>query len=348
METFWFVAVGLMLAIYVVLDGFVFGAGIIYQLVAKTDVERRLVLNSFGPVWHGNEVYLIAAGGLLFFAFPKVYAAGFSGFYLALIIVLWLFMLRGVSIKVRSHLENHLWRTFWDGVFPFASLLLAIVFGATLGNLIRGVPLDEDGYFFTALWTTLTPGPEPGILDWYTVLMGLVGATILTVHGANYLAVKTEGELCRRACRIADVGSWAVVPLTFLAILAIPFVQPALRLNYQANPMGYLVPVVGASALAAMVYFRQKRRDLPAFWASSLFILALLGSVGWGLYPNLLIASKDPAYSLTAFNSATSAYGLRVGLVWFTIGISLVIIYTVYGYRAFWGKVPTHHIDPGY
>ena len=252
MEVFWYGAVGLFLVMYIILDGFVFGAGIIYWFVGRTDVERRVVLHTFGPVWHGNEVYLLAGGGLLFFAFPKAYAAGFSGFYLALMLVLWLLMLRGISIKVRSYYPNPLWRTFWDGVFPCASLLLAIVFGAALGNLIRGVPLNAEGYFFTAFWTTFTTGPNPGILDWYTVLMGIVGGSVLTVHGANYLTVKTQKEIRRRAHRIAEVGGWLVGPLTVVAILAIPIVQPALRLNFDANVVGYAFP---ALALASLVWY---------------------------------------------------------------------------------------------
>ena len=157
-------------------------------------------------------MFLLAGGGLLFFAFPRAYSAGFSGFYLALMIVLWLLMIRGISIKVRSYWPHALWRSFWDALFPGASLLLAIVFGAALGNLLRGVPLNADGYFFTAFWTNFSPGPNPGILDWYTVLMGVVGASILTLHGAHYLALKTEGEIFTRAQRIAGVAGWLVGP----------------------------------------------------------------------------------------------------------------------------------------
>jgi len=338
-EVFWYGAVGLFLVMYVILDGFVFGAGIIYWFVARTDVERRVVLNSFGPVWHGNEVYLVTGGGLLFFAFPKAYAAGFSGFYLALMIVLWLLMLRGISIKVRSYLPNPLWRTFWDAIFPCSSLLLSIVFGAALGNLIRGVPLNAEGYFFTAFWTTFMTGPNPGILDWYTVLMGIVGATILTVHGAHYLAVKTQGEIYRRAHRIAEVGGWFVGPLTVVAILAIPIVQPALRHNYDANAVGYFFPALALAALVGMVWNRWKQMDFLAFLASSVYIGSLLSSVAWGLFPNILIATQDPAFNLTIYNASTSPYSMQVGLIWFSLGISLVLIYTVYAYWSFWGRV---------
>ncbi len=162
METFWYVTLTFMLAMYVVLDGFDFGVGIVYLLAARTERDRRDALASIGPVWTGNEVWLISAGGLLFFAFPKAYAAGFSGFYLALIIVLWLLIFRGLGLELRSHLDHPLWRRFWDLAVAVASLLLAVVFGAALGNLIRGVPLNADGYFFVALWTDLGYGTRAG------------------------------------------------------------------------------------------------------------------------------------------------------------------------------------------
>ena len=347
-EVLWFVIVALMFAVYVVLDGFDFGTGIIYLFVARTDAERRLVLKAIGPVWKGNEVWLVAGGGLLFLAFPKAFAAGFSGFYLALILVLWFLIMRGLSIALRSHLHNPLWRAFWDAIFAVASLLLAVVFGAALGNVIRGVPLTVDGYFFTAFWTTFAPGLEPGILDWFTVLTGVLTAVILTVHGANYLTIKTDEAVHSRASRIADAGAWLVVPLAIVAILALPFVQPALRHSYDAHPVGYVLPRIAAVALLTTQYLRWRRRDGAAFFSWSLFILGMLGSVAWGLFPNLLIAARDPAYSLTIYNTAASPYGLRVGLVWFSIGISLVIVYTIFVYRGFRGKVERFPVEEGH
>jgi cytochrome d ubiquinol oxidase subunit II len=339
METFWFVAVALMLAVYIVLDGFDFGTGIIYMFVAQTDEERRLTLNAIGPVWNGNEVWLIAGGGLLFFAFPKAFASGFSGFYLALILVLWLLILRGIAIELRSHLDHPLWRPIWDVTFSIASLLLAFVFGTTIGNLTRGVPLNAEGYFFIPYWTSFLPGPEPGVLDLYTVFKGVLGAAILTVHGATYIAMKTEGEIYRRACRVAKVGGWILVPLVLINVLTLSSVQPILSANYSAYPIGYAIPLAAAVALGSMLYFRQIGRDAAAFFASCLFILAGIGITAWGYYPNLLISTTDPSHNLTIYNSATSAYGLQVGLIWFGIGFPLVLAYTIFMYRSFWGKV---------
>ena len=347
METLWFAIVALMLAVYVVLDGFDFGTGIAYLFVARTDAERRTVLHAIEPIWDGNEVWLIAGGGLLFLAFPRAYAAGFSGFYLALIMVLWLLILRGVSLGLRSHLESPLWREFWDKVFALASLLLAVVFGAALGNLIRGVPLNAEGYFFTAFWTDFRPGPAPGILDWYTVLMGVEGAAVLTVHGANYLAMKTADEVQRRARDVAELGLWVMAVLTAASLLAIPVVQPGLRRNYDAHPIGYLLPLIAVGALAGLFYCRRRLHDTAAFLASSLLILGLLGSTAWGLFPNLLISTVDPAYSLTVANAAASPAGLRTAFVWFLVGFSLVVAYSLYIYRAFWGKVEAPSGDYG-
>lgn len=338
-DTLWFVIVVTMFAVYAVLDGFDFGTGIIYLFVARTDTERQLVLKAIGPVWKGNEVWLVASGGLLFLAFPKAFAAGFSGFYLALNLVLWFLIMRGLSIALRSHLHNPLWRTFWDAIFAVTSLLLAVVFGAALGNIIRGVPLAPDGYFFAALWTTFMPGPTPGILDWFTVLIGALTVAILAVHGANYLTIKTDAAVRSRASRIAGAGTWAVVLLAIVAIPALPFVQPALQHRYDAHPVGCVLPLIAAGALVTAWYFRRRRRDGAVFFSWSLFILGILGSVAWGLFPNLLIATEDPTYSLTIYNSAASSYGLGVGLAWFSLGISLVIAYTIWVYVSFRGKV---------
>src|SRR6266487_2028263 len=183
MVTLWFCLVALMIAVYVLLDGFELGAGAIHLFVAKTDEERRQVLASIGPVWDGNEVWLLASGGTLFFAFPTLYAAGFSGFYLPLMMVLWLLILRGCSIEFRNHIDNEVWRPFWDGVFCLSSTLLAIFFGAALGNVVRGVPLDQTGRFFEPLWVDFRPGPNAGILDWYTVLVGVAAYAALAMHG---------------------------------------------------------------------------------------------------------------------------------------------------------------------
>ncbi|SPE41980.1 Cytochrome d ubiquinol oxidase, subunit II (fragment) [Candidatus Sulfopaludibacter sp. SbA3] len=194
METLWFCLVAAMIAVYVILDGFDLGAGIVHLVVARTDAERRAVLASIGPVWDGNEVWLLAGGGTLYFAFPALYASSFSGFYLPLMMVLWLLILRGIAIEFRNHVRSLVWQPLWDAVFAGASALLAIFFGAALGNVVRGVPLNSAGEFFLPLWTNFAPGQDAGILDWYTVLIGVAALVALTVHGALWVALKTEGD----------------------------------------------------------------------------------------------------------------------------------------------------------
>jgi cytochrome d ubiquinol oxidase subunit II len=339
MDTAWYVIVTFMLAMYVALDGFDFGIGTISLLVARTDTERRMALAAIGPVWNGNEVWLIASGGLLFFAFPKAYAAGFSGFYLALILVLWLLMFRGLALELRGQLAQPLWRQFWDVAFAGSSAGLALVFGAALGNLIRGVPVNQEGYFFVALWTDFMTGPQPGILDWFTVLTALASAAILAWHGANYLAMKCEGPLRARASRLSQSAGWAAAGLSALVVGAIMIVQPGLRDNYLAHPLGHLFPFLGFLAFGVWWRCRRREQDLGAFAASSLLILAMLASAAWGCYPNLLISSLAPEYSLTIANASAGTYGMQAGLAWFLAGLAFVFAYTVIVHRAFWGKV---------
>jgi cytochrome d ubiquinol oxidase subunit II len=341
METFWYGAVALMLAMYIVLDGYDFGVGIVYPFVTRTEADRRETFAAIGPVWSGNEVWLIGGGALLFFAFPKAYAAGFSGFYLALVIVLWLLIVRGLAIELRSHLDHPLWKQGWDWAFAAASLLLAFVFGAALGNLIRGVPINGDGYFFVALWTDFLTEPKPGILDWFTILTGLASVTILAMHGLNYLAMKCEGELHRRASAGAERAWWAAAGSTVLMFVAVMFVQPSLGLDLAGNPFEYLVPLTGVVSLGGILLFRRQRRDVAAFFASSLFIFSMLTNVALGMYPHILVSTVDPAFSLTAFNAGTDAYGMAVGLWWFLIAFVLLVVYQMYAHRAFWGKVPS-------
>ena len=188
---------------YVVLDGFDFGAGALHLFVARTDAERRQVLAAIGPFWDGNEVWLLAAGGALFVGFPRILASGISGFYFAIFLVLWCLILRGISIELRSHVKDTVWRKTWDMGFGVASVLLPVFFGAALGNLIRGVPLNKEGWFELALFTDFTATPPVGILDWYTVLVGVFALAALVAHGGTYLSWKTDGAVQERSRRAA-------------------------------------------------------------------------------------------------------------------------------------------------
>jgi cytochrome bd ubiquinol oxidase subunit II len=339
METVWFIIVSVMLAAYVVLDGFDLGAGIIYLMVGKTGDDRRRVLRSIGPVWDGNEVWLLAAGGTLYFAFPQLYASAFSGFYLPLMIVLWLLMLRGIGIELRAHMNNPVWQGFFDVIFSISSGLLAVFFGAALGNVVRGVPLGPDGYFFEALWTNFRVGPNPGILDWYTVIAGLVALVTLTGHGALYVTLKTDGELGSRARRVATFVWPLQLGLTLISLVATWFVRPSIKENYLSYPIGFLIPVIVFGSLILMLAWTRKGKELPAFLASCAYIAAMLVGAVYALYPVVLPASTDAAYNLTIHNAAAGHHGLTVGLVWWTIGMILALAYFVYVYRMFRGKV---------
>src|SRR5438132_9180409 len=247
METVWFTIVWGMLAVYTVLDGFDFGVGILHRLVARTDDERRTVFAAIGPVWDGNEVWLIAAAAVLFLAFPRVYSAAFSGFYLALMIVLWLLILRGIAIESRSRQENPLWREFWDTIFALASGLLALVLGVSLGNVVRGVPVDGTGLFFIPLFTDFQPAAHPGIFDWYTALVGAFTLCALAGHGALYLVWKTTGPVQARSRALARKAWLAVLPLWALVTLATAWIQPAVYTTFFTRPwsLGFVLLMLG-------------------------------------------------------------------------------------------------------
>ena len=340
METVWFIIVAVMITAYVVLDGFDLGAGIIYLVAAKTDNERRAVLRAIGPVWDGNEVWLLAAGGTLYFAFPQLYASSFSGFYLPLMMVLWLLMLRAIGIEFRLHVPAPVWKNFFDAIFFLSSALLAIFFGAALGNVIRGVPLNAEGYFFEPLWTNFHITHNPGILDWYTVLAGVVALSALTCHGALYLAIKSEGALYLRAQGLA-VMTWPVLFfLTIVSLVATYFVRPTLMHNYVAHPIGYVIPVIVFAALAIMIWAAPKGKVKVAFVASGLYIAGMLVGAAFALYPVVLPASTGPEFSLTIYNTAAAHHGLAVGFAWWILGAALAIAYFFFIYRMFKGKVP--------
>jgi cytochrome d ubiquinol oxidase subunit II len=339
METLWFVLVAFMLTAYVVLDGFDLGAGLIGPFVADTYEERRLVLRTIGPVWSGNEVWLIAAAGALYFAFPRLYASSFSGFYLSLMIVLWLLMLRGMGVELRSHVNDALWWSACDFVFAVSSLLLSFFYGVAIGNVLRGVPLDPEGYFFEPLWTDFRVGTETGILDWYTLLTGLVALAMFAAHGAHYVAVKTLGEVQTRARLAAGWACAGLAPLTAAAFVATLVARPQVFDRFVEYPWGWSIPAVVVGALAAMMVYRSKERDLAAFLGSAVYIVAMMAAAAFAVYPALLPASTGSGYSLTIHNSHAGAYSLKVGLAWWLIGTALAVSYFAFLYRSFRGKV---------
>lgn len=348
MGTIWFCLVAVMLAAYVVLDGFDIGAGIIHLFVSRTDDERRLVIRSIGPVWDGNEVWLLAGGGTLYFAFPALYASSFSGFYLPLMMVLWLLILRGTSVEFRSHVVSEIWASFWDGVFAVSGISLAVFYGAALGNVVRGVPLDSSGHFFVPLWTNFLPGPNPGVLDWYTILVGVTALGALALHGALWVSLKTEGAVNERSRNAARAMWWAVALLTIAITVATFQVRPSLFANFTLRPWGFIFPVLAIGGLLGMIWCLQTRKEWISFVSSCLYLLGMLTSVAFSLYPRVLPASTNPAFGLTVENAKAPVHGLQVGMIWWLIGMALVAAYATYSYRSFAGKVKVPSAEQSY
>ncbi len=348
MEMLWFWLVSVMFAIYVVMDGFDFGAGILHLVVAKTNEERREVLGAIGPLWDGNEVWLLAGGGSLFLAFPKVLAAGFSGFYLAMWLVVWCLMLRGISIEFRSHVQDGLWRHFWDTTFSVSSVLLPVLFGAALGNVLRGVPLDGSGYFGMPLWTNFRLGPQPGVLDWYTVLIGVFALVTVAAHGSVFLAWKTEGPVHDRS-RALSMNLWGLVlVLWILASVATFMVNPGLFRNLPNAPLAWVATLLFLAGLLVVFVGILRERFLMAFLGSGAFILGLLAASAACVYPVMLKSTLDPAFDLTALNASVGLHGLRTGLVWWLIGFPIAIGYIGLLFWLHRGKVKAAGEGEGY
>ena len=333
MAAFWYALVALMLTVYVVLDGFDFGAGIAHLIVAKRDDERRTVLAAIGPVWDGNEVWLVASGGTLFFAFPRAYAAAFSGFYLPLMIVLWLLVMRGLSIELRAQWDNPLWRAFFDATFAFSSTVLALVLGVALGNVVRGVPLDGTGSFAAPLFG------DGGVLDAYTILVGLFAVVTLAVHGAAYLTWKCDGELYARAHRLVRRGLPAAAILLVLVTLGTWRVQPALFSAFARCAWAWPLPLVMLGALVVAGLATRRRRDRATFLATTALLASLLLATAASLYPVILRSTVAARFDVTAPVAATGHHGLAWGLTWWLPALALAVAYFAYLFRSFAGKV---------
>ena len=308
MNVIWFWVLGGMLTAYAILDGYDLGVGALHLWVARTNEERRVALNAIGPVWNGNEVWLIAAGGMLVVSFPRVYASGFSGFYLALMIVLWLLILRGVSIEFRGQIDHPLWRSLWDAGFWFGSALLALLLGIALGNVLRGLPVGRDGTFQGTFALLLNP---------YSLLTGIMSLVVLAWHGMNYLRLKTEGSLEERAQAWSERLWLAVAVLIVIATASTFQVRPMLRANFLSYTWAWIFPLLTAGAVVAGYFCRRRDRERGAFRASTL----------------------DPAYSLTIYNAASSPLALRSALIANLFGMIGVAVYSTYVHRTFSGKV---------
>ena len=326
MTTAWFCLLALMVTLYVVLDGFDLGVGAMHLILARTDEERAQATEQIGPVWNGNEVWLIAGGGVLFMAFPAAYAAAFSGLYFGLIIVLWLLVGRGLALELRHQLESPLWKGACDVVFSLASAALALVFGVALGNVVRGVPLEPSGYFSLPLFN---------ILNGYALLIGVFGLIVLAGHGSSFLAARTTGDLGERARRWA-LRLWWPRALLFVALIGPTYVvRDEMFTNLTDHPWTLVFPLIAVGALAAQLLYQRRGDWLRGFFASGTFIVGLLTTMAAGLYPYILPAHDGSPNGLTIDNAAAGSHALKIGLIWWPIGVGLAVVYFTFAYRMF-------------
>lgn len=324
MATVWFVLLALLITTYVVLDGFDLGAGALHFALGRTPQERERIGQAIGPVWNANEVWVIVAGGVLFMAFPKVYAGGFSGLYFGLIIVLWLLIGRGLALELRHQIEHPLWHQACDAVFCLASATLAFVLGVALGNVVRGVPLGSDGYFQLTLFQTL---------NWYALLVGAFALVVICAQGASFLAVRAGGDLGARA-RI-----WArrLVPLEIAGLVVM--IGPTYAVRHRMvtvfgdHPWALIFPLLVLAALCVVVVSQARGQWGRAFAANSVGIAGVLATMAAGLYPWILPSHQGRPYGLSVHNAATGHHGLVVALVWFSVAIVLALGYFTYSYR---------------
>ncbi len=326
----WFILFIVIVGGYLILDGFDMGVGILHLVVARTDPERRALLNSIGPVWDGNEVWLILGGGVLFAVFPFAYASLFSGMYLAFMLVLVVLIFRAVTLEFRSQRTGKVWRTVWDWSFSLSSLLLALLLGVAFGAVVSGVPLGADQEIEVNLFGLLTP---------YNLLVGVTTVAMFAMHGGIYLIMKTEDDLQARIKGYLPYLMGLFVALNTLLVifamaLGLPFTD-----RYLEQIWPVMFPAAALGAMAAVWYFVQRARYFSAFVASSLMILMLIVAGGIGMHPNLLVSTIDSAYNLTIFNAASEQNTLQVALVIALIGMPFVLLYTASVYYIFRGKV---------
>ena len=329
LATVWFILVFVLLTGYMVLDGFDLGVGALH-LLARDDRDRRVSLNAIGPVWDGNEVWLLTAGGALFAAFPAVYATVFSAFYVALMLVLAALMFRAVSLEFRGKIESAGWKRFWDAAFTVSSILLPVLYGVAFGNILRGIPLTATGDY---------TGTFLGLLNPYAVLVGLLTLALCVLHGSTYLIGKSEGPMQARARRAGWVAWAAAVLLIGAVTVATAFAAPTQLQGIASKPLVWLLAVVALAATAMVPLTLAGDRLRSAFVSSGLMIASMTGLAAVGLFPRMVPSSIDAAFSLTTANSSSTTRTLAIMLAIALNGMPLVIGYTAIIYRVFRGKV---------
>ena len=328
LNTAWFLLIGILIAGYAALDGFDLGVGVLH-LFARSDHERRLHLNAIAPVWDGNEVWLITTGGALFAAFPPVYATVFSGFYLALVLLLVALIFRAVATEFRGQVDSPTWRRAWDWAFGLGSLFAAVLLGVAFGNVMRGIPLNAEGNF---------TGSFLGLLNPYSVLVGVLSLVLFTMHGALYLTLKSDGALRQRMAKAASAG-WVGCVLLYLGVMAASFFEaPSLLVAGFSRPLFWMLLILLLLALIYIPIAVKAAAFLRAFLASSLTVICMIGVAAVGLYPRLVHSSTDPAHSLDIYNASSTPQTLTIMLIIALIGMPFVLCYTAYIYWTFRGR----------
>jgi cytochrome d ubiquinol oxidase subunit II len=344
----WYGIVSFMLIAYVVLDGRNFGAGMLHWLVARTPEERRQVVAAIGPLWSWHEVWLVGFGGTLLAVFPRLMASAFAGYYLALFLILWCLILRGMALELGGHINDRLWQGFWDFVFVVSSFLLAILFGAAAGNLARGVPLDAHGNFSMAFFTDFKVRGNVGLLDWYTVSIAIFTVVMLAAHGATYLMLKTEGPVRHRSESYAKWLWTATIPLLVIVSVQTWFIRSDLTRHGIQNLLswaGMIVVIVSAFALAIGL---RNRQEMRAFVGSNFLIVGLLATGAATIFPVMLYSTLAPENSLTAYAVASNQSSLVIAAIWWPVAFILAVRYFVIISRQYTGKVSVRRDTQGY
>jgi cytochrome d ubiquinol oxidase subunit II len=325
LRNIWFILIGVLFAGYSILDGFDLGIGALFPFLGRKKEEKEALIKSIGPFWDGNEVWILTGGGALFAAFPHAYATVFSGFYLALMVVLFSLIFRAVSLEFRAHDTKR--KRFWEGAFVVGSFLPALLYGVALGNVVVGIPLDNTMNYTGTFFTLLRPFP---------LAVGLLGLTAFLLQGSTYAAMKVGGTVQEKARKIAKTLFFPYKILLLLVfVLTIVYMPEALK-----KPLVWVCTAVLGCALVALYISLQKAKDKQAFWMSSLAFLGLWGIVGAIHFPNLVKARNDPALSLTIYNASSSELTLKVMFIIALVGMPIVIGYTIYLYKIFKGKIP--------
>ena len=329
LESIWFFLWGLLWAIYFMTDGFDLGLGTLMPFLAKNENDKRVIVNSMGPLWDGNEVWLLTAGGVTFAAFPLVYAVMFSSLYTALMLILFALILRGVAFEFRGKVDSDKWRKVWDACLFVGSAAPAVLFGVAFANIFQGIPIDQNGIYQGNLFT---------LLNIYGLLGGVLFLLLFMVHGSIWLSIKSEGDLQDRAVSTAT-KLWPVLVGIAVVFLVVSAFATSLYNNFLAHPLLFVVILLAVAALFAIRIFLAKKAYFKAWFASAATIVACTFYGVIGLFPNMFPSNIDAAYSLTAHNAASSPLTLKIMLVVVVLFVPIVLAYQIWTYHFFKGKV---------